>query len=225
MKWAFAVQRKIRLAIVLAVMMLFIIAFSLIESYNVSRISGSINSIYEDRLIPAVDLYLMADHIHSKQSQLVSYLFASDEGEAEVRKSLLTTNKSLDSLILKYGKTYLVDAENNHLQSLKQNLQSVKQDELMVINTANLHKEVAQKLYLNNMLPAYEKLNADLMQLSHLQTQVGKELLSESRKSQASSDFITQLQLAVTIILGLIIMILVITGKQVMVTQEKYKLN
>ena len=225
MKWAFAIQRKIRLAIVLAVMMLFIIAFSLIESYNISRISRSFNSIYEDRLIPAVDLYSIANHIHGKQNELVTYLFTSNLSAEEIKLSLQKTNNSLDSLINKFGKTYLIAEENNHLQTLKQDLKSMQRDELMIVNTAVLDKEVAQKLYLDNILPAYGKLNAELMQLTHLQTQVGKELLSESRKSQASSDFITQLQLAVTIILGLVIMILVVTGKQVMVTQEKYKLN
>jgi len=225
MKWAFAIQRKIRLAIVLAVMMLFIIVFSLIESYNISRISKSFNSIYEDRLIPAVDLYAISNHIHSKQSELVTYLFTPKLSTEQIRRSLQQTNASLDSLISKYGKTYLVAEENNHLQKLKKNLKNFQRDEQMIVNTAVLDKEVARELYLNNALPLYDQLNAELMQLTHLQTQVGKELLSESLRSQASSNFITQLQLAVTIILGLIIMVLVITGKQVMVTQEKYKLN
>ncbi|NEU06954.1 hypothetical protein GZH53_01400 [Flavihumibacter sp. R14] len=225
MKWAFAIQRKLRLAIVLAVLMLFIIIFSLIESYNINRISKSFNSIYEDRLIPAVDLHLTADLIHKKQSDLVTFLFAGTPGAEQIKVSTGKSNSSLDSLLNKYGKTHLVAAETSHLQSLKKNLKDYQRDELMIINTALLNKDVAQKLYLTNTLPLYEKLNTDLLQLTHVQSQVGKELLTESLKSQASSNFITQLQLAVTVILGLVIMILIVTGKQVMISQEKYKMN
>ena len=63
------------------------------------------------------------------------------------------------------------------------------------------------------------------MQLSQVQTQVGKELMAESKKSQASSSFITKLQLFIAIILGLVIMILILTDKQVLLKREKFNLN
>ena len=225
MKWAFAIQRKIRLAIALAIMMLFIIIFSLMESYNINRITKSFNSIYEDRLIPAVDLYSIANHIHNKRIQLFTFLFTNKLDENEIKLYLGNTNKSLDSLISKYERTHLVKAETDHLQNLKKNLKNFQRDEVMLINSAMLNKEVAKKLYLNNTTQLYDELDKDLGQLTKVQTEIGKELLSESLKSQASSSFITQLQFVITIILGIIIMILIMTGKQVMVKQEKYKLN
>ena len=225
MKWAFAIQRKIRLAIVLAIMMLFIIIFSLMESYNVNRMSKSFTSMYEDRLIPAVDLYSIADHIHSKRNRLMTFLFTSTIKSDEITLYLKETNHELDSLINKYGKTYLVTAETNHLQSLKKNLKDFERDELMLISSAVIDKEVAKNLYLSTTINLYDELDKDLVQLTRVQTDIGKELLAETVKAQASSSFITQLQLVITIILGLIIMILVITGKQVMVKQENYKLN
>jgi hypothetical protein len=78
MKWAFAIQRKIRLAIALAIMMLIVILLSLLESYNVNKVAKSFHSIYEDRLIPAVDLYLISGHIQSKQNNLVLFLFTDN---------------------------------------------------------------------------------------------------------------------------------------------------
>lgn len=225
MKWAFAIQRKIRLAIALAIMMLLIIIFSLMESYNINRITKSFNSIYEDRLIPAVDLYLIADHIHNKRIQLFTFLFTSTLDEKEIRLYLDNSNKSLDSLISKYERTLLVKAETDHLQNLKKNLKNFQRDEVMLIKSARLNKEVARDLYLSTTLELYDEVDRDLGQLTKVQTDIGKELLSESLKSQASSRFITQLQFAITIILGIIIMILIMTGKQVMVKQEKYKLN
>ena len=225
MKWAFAIQRKIRLAIALAIMMLLIILLSLWESYNVNKISKSFRSIYEDRLIPAVDLYLISGHIQTKRNKLVSFLFTDKISVEEIKNVLSLENKQLDTLINKYEKTYLVKAETNHLQNLKKNLKIFERDELLLINASLENKEFARNLYLNTTINYYENIDQDLILLTQVQTQIGKELLAESSKSQSSSSLISQLQIVVAIILGLIIMILIITDKQVILKQEKYNLN
>ena len=225
MKWAFAIQRKIRLAIALAIMMLLIILLSLWESYNVNKISKSFRSIYEDRLIPAVDLYLISGHIQNKRNKLVSFLFTDKISVEEIKYVLSLENKQLDTLINKYQKTYLVKAETNHLQNLKKNLKIFERDELLLINASLENKEFARNLYLNTTINFYENIDQDLILLTQVQTQIGKELLAESSKSQSSSSLISQLQIVVAIILGLIIMILIITDKQVILKQEKYNLN
>jgi hypothetical protein len=225
MKWAFAIQRKIRLAIALAIMMLLIILLSLWESYNVNKISKSFRSIYEDRLIPAVDLYLISGHFQNKRNKLVSFLFTDKISVEEIKYVLSLENKQLDTLINKYQKTYLVKAETNHLQNLKKNLKIFERDELLLINASLENKEFARNLYLNTSINFYENIHQDLILLTQVQTQIGKELLAESRKSQSSSSLISQLQIVVAIILGLIIMILMITDKQVILKQEKYNLN
>ena len=225
MKWAFAIQRKIRLAIVLAIMMLFVILFSLMETYNVSKISKSFNSIYEDRLIPAVDLYAISGHIHTKRNKLVTFLFTGKISTEEISHALSSSNKQLDSLISKYENTYLVKAETNHLQNLKKNLKTFERDELLLINAASENKELAKTLYLNTSVQLYDELDKDLIELTKVQSEIGKELLAESVKSQLSSDFISRLQIIIAIILGLIIMILILTDKQVVLKQEKFNLN
>lgn len=225
MKWAIAIQRKIRLAIALAVMMLFIIIFSLIESYNVSRITKSFNSMYEDRLIPAADLYSISEQIHNKRDDLFNYLFTDNRDQKDIGKLIGHTNKKLDTLIKKFENTLLVKDENSHLQRLKENLKNLQRDELILINAAEQNKEVAKKLYLNTTIHLHEELNKNLLKLIDVQTLVGKELLAESVRRQSSSVFISQLQMVITIILGIVIMILIMTGKQVNIKQEKYKLN
>lgn len=225
MKWAFAIQRKIRLAIVLAVMMLFIILFSMMESYNVNKISKSFSSIYEDRLIPAVDLYSISGHIHDKRNKLVSFIFTENMNAEQVKKSISSANNQLDRLISKYEKTYLVKTETNHLQNLKKNLKLFERDEILLINAALEDKELARKLYLNTTIKFYDELDKDLIELTRVQSEIGKELLAESIKSQASSEFISRLQLIIAIILGIIIMILILTDKQVVLKQEKFNLN
>jgi hypothetical protein len=225
MKWAFAIQRKIRLAIVLAIMMLCVILFSLMESYNVSTISRSFNSIYEDRLIPAVDLYAISDHIHTKRTKLVTFLFTGKISQDKISLALSSSNIQLDSLISKYENTYLVKAETNHLANLKKNLKTFERDELLLITAASENKEFAKTLYLNTTIQLYDELDKDLIELIKVQSEIGKELLAESVKSQLSSDFISRLQIMIAIILGLIIMILIITDKQVLLKQEKFNMN
>jgi len=225
MKWAFAIQRKIRLAIVLAVMMLFIILFSLMESYNVNKISKSFTSIYEDRLIPAVDLYSISGHIHDKRNKLVGFIFTENMNAEDVKKAVSSANEELDKLISKYEKTYLVKTETNHLQNLKKNLKLFERDELLLIDAALEDKVVARNLYLNNTVKFYDELDKDLIELTRVQSEIGKELLAESIKSQASSEFISRIQIIIAIILGIVIMILIITDKQVLLKQDKFNLN
>lgn len=209
----------------LAVLMLFIMMFSLLESYNITRISKSFNSIYEDRLIPAVDLFSIADHIHSKRNQLFTFLFTENISSAEIENYIKNENSQLDKLISKYENTYLVRAETNYLASLKKNLRDYGRDELLLIKTADENKEIARELYLNTTVHLYNELTKDLMRLTQVQTEVGRGLLRDSQDSQSSSGFISQLQFVIAIILGLVIMILVITDKRVHVRQEKYNLN
>jgi hypothetical protein len=225
MKWAFAIQRKIRLAIALAVMMFLVILLSLWESYNVNKISKSFRSIYEDRLIPAVDLYLISGHIQTKRNKLVSFLFTDKMTDEEIKKVLSSENKQLDDLITKYENTFLVKAETNHLQNLKKNLKTFERDELLLINASLENKVFARNLYLNSIVKFYDIIDQDLILLTQVQSKIGKELLTESNKSQSSSSLISQLQIVVAIILGVIIMILIITDKQVILKQEKYNLN
>lgn len=225
MKWAFAIQRKIRLAIMLAVLMLFIILFSLLESYNVTRISRSFNSIYEDRLIPAVDLYFIADHIHDKRNELFTFLFTDELSADELRVYLSKESAKVDTLISKYENTHLVSDETNHLSSLKKNIRDFRRDELILIKTAENDKAAARNIYLNTTVHLYDEMNENLMKLAQVQTLVGKELLKESQSSQDRSEFISHLQFIIAVILGLIIMILVVTDKQVLIRQEKYNLN
>lgn len=225
MKWAFAIQRKIRLAIALAVMMFLIILLSLWESYNVNKISKSFHSIYEDRLIPAVDLYSISGHIQTKRNTLVSFLFTDKMSVSEIKKVLSSENKKLETLLNKYEKTYLVKEETNHLQNLKKNLKTFERDELLLINASLENKVFARNLYLNTTIKFYDVIDQDLILLTQVQSQIGKELLSESVKSQSSSSLISQLQIVVAIILGLIILILIITDKQVILKQEKFNLN
>lgn len=167
----------------------------------------------------------MADQIHHKKTQLFIFLFTDKLTPAEIRQYMQQSINKLGSLASKYLKTQLVKAESDHLERFKKNLENDQRHELMLIRLASVNKELAKGLYLNNTIQRYGQLDNDLEQLSRFQSEVGKELLTESVKTQASSYFITQLQLVITIILGLIIMILVITGKQVRIKQDKYKLN
>lgn len=225
MKLAFAIQRKIRLAIALAIMMFFSIILSLIESYNINKIAKSFNSIYEDRLIPAVDLYTIGNHIQDKRHYLFSFLFRDNISQQTAIKYLKATDAKLDTLINKYENTFLVKTETNYLAHLKKNLQDFRKEEQALIMTSLTDKEKAKSIYLNRTIYVYDELNKDLMQLTQVQTQVGKELMAESKKSQASSSFTTKLQLFIAIILGLVIMILILTDKQVLLKREKFNLN
>ena len=152
---------------------------------------------------------------------LFDYLFTDNLSREEIRGKLNSSNKMLDTLISKYESTYLVKEETNYLEHLKENLKTFERDETLLINAAIESKDLAKNLYLNTTLRLYDELDKDLLELTRVQSEIGNEFV----KSQSSSDFISQLQIIVAIILGVIIMILIITDKQVVLKQEKYNLN
>lgn len=225
MKWAFSIRRKLRLAIFMATLMLFIILFSLIGSYNIQKISSSFRSIYEDRLIPATDLYYIANKIDNRRHELLLFLHTNTSDSEKIQNFMKQTDSEIDNLLSKYEKTQLVKAEADHLVDLKVKLNNFRRDEKLLLAAALDNKETATRLYLSSTLPLFHELNNHLMELMGVQTEVGKNLLKDSLGISSSTDFISNLQIVIAIILGLMIVTLVATNKELVVKSSNFRMN
>lgn len=225
MKWAFSIRRKLRVAIFMAILMLFIILFSLIGSYNIKKISSSFKSIYEDRLIPATDLYYLADKIDNRRHELLLFLHTETSDPQQIKNYIGHTDSEINALLKKYENTHLVRAESEHLRDLKVKLGNVRRDEKLLLAAASDNRETAAKMYLNSTLPLFQELSNHLMELIRVQTEVGKDLLKDSQSISSSTDFISSLQIVIAIILGLMIIILVTTSKEFVVKSSDFRMN
>lgn len=225
MKWAITIQRRIRVALMLALLMFCLVVLSLIESYNINRSSESFNSIFQDRLVPAVDLYTISDHLDEEQSRMTRFLHSEAPDKSDMLNFLRQNNSQLQLLVGKYEKTYLVKDEKNYLRSFKLRMEKNHQDNLYVVENANTSDKEAVRRYFLESSRRHDHLRNDVKKLVQIQTEVGNNLLSEYRKSQANSLFVTNMQLFIAVVLGVLIVILVITDKQVLIKQDNYRMN
>jgi len=226
MKWIYAIPQKFKIACVLGSIIFCITIFTLLETRNINNINKAVLSIYEDRLIPATDLFFLAEVSYQKRDQLESYLESSDPSTLLISKQLTRQNERIDSLISKYEKTYLVDEELLHFNGLKNNLKEYLLLEKEIVNLSiQDSKEAAQSAFYTQALESHHKMMDHLSKLTRIQSNVGATLVNSLKNDVAKSDLISNLQLIVCIITGLLIIAIVFAAKVTSVKSNKYNLN
>lgn len=195
MKLAYSLKQKTKIAVLLFSIMTCTILIRLLEDRSIRDLNESFVSLYNDRLIPATDLFYVSEHIHAKSILLNNK--AIDEPQRQSQLSL--HNKAIDSLIRKYEKTYLVKQEKQHLATLKKSLLANNQMEGQALK--------------------------DLTQLMKIQTQVGKELIEESEFAISGTKIYSAVQMVLAIIIGILIVGILFTSSVVKISNHKFNLN
>lgn len=226
MKWIYAIPQKFKIACVLGSIIFCITLFTLLETRNINNINKSVLSIYEDRLIPATDLFFLAEVSYQKRDQLETYLESTDRSATQINQLLSRQNERIDSLISKYEKTYLVDEELIHFNGLRQNLKEYLSLEREIIRlSAAGSKEEAESAFYGSAIETHHQMMDHLSQLTRVQSNVGTTLVNNLKADVAKSDLISNLQLIVCIITGLLIIAIVFAAKVTSVKSNKYNLN
>lgn len=226
MKWTYVIQQKLKIALLLGCIMLLIIVTNLLSRRSIENINKSFNSIYEDRLIPATELFYLSDNLHNKRLLMEKFLLNKEHGTAAIRNQLLSHSRQIDSLILKYEGTYLVKKEFSSLSNLKHQLNDYKKVEQSILILAGEgRKEEAQKLYESKGDAMILSSLGHLKELAQIQFEVGKDLLKDSESMIMNTDTLSTLQIIIAIVIGVIIQGFIFSSKVVSVAKEKFNLN
>lgn len=226
MKWIYAIPQKFKIVCILGSIIFCITLFTLLESRNINNINKAVLSIYADRLIPATDLFFLAEVSYQKRDQLEAYVMSADTSAAEIRQQLTRQNQRIDSLLSKYEKTYLVDEELVHFNGLKRNLEEYLVLEREIVNlTTHRSKEAAKAAFYRQALNNHRKMMNHLSKLTRVQSNVGTTLVNELKTDVAKSDLILNLQLCVCIITGLLIIAIIFAARVTTIKSNKYNLN
>lgn len=226
MKWIYAIPQKFKIACVLGSIIFCITIFTLLETRNINNINKAVLSIYEDRLIPATDLFFLAEVSYQKRDQLETYLKSSEPSTTVISNQLSRQNQKVDSLIGKYEKTYLVDEELLHFNGLKENLKEYLHLEKDIVDLSIQNsKEAALSEFYTRAIVSHHKMMNHLSQLTQIQSNVGASLVKSLKNDVAKSDLISNLQLIVCIITGLLIVAIVFAAKVTSVKSNNYNLN
>jgi hypothetical protein len=226
MKWTFVIQQKLKVALLLGVIMCVVVLFNLVLQKNISDINQSVNSIYNDRLIPATDIFHLSENLHSKQTVLEKFLYQNSYNASELEATLQASNIKIGLLINKYEKTYLVDEESVFLKNFKKSIADFSTVEQQMLSLSKAGgKAEALRLYERQGRGQLEATIIQLSDLNTIQSAVGGKLVSDTKGIVATSNFLSNLQMVLAIIIGVMITSLVVSSKIISQSQAKFKWN
>ncbi|MFD2164428.1 MCP four helix bundle domain-containing protein [Paradesertivirga mongoliensis] len=226
MKWTFVIQQKLKIACLLGVIMMVVVLFNVILQKNISDINQSVNSIYNDRLIPATDIFYLSESLHGRQLAMEKFLYRDGQDVRQLRSELERYNSRAHQLISKYEKTYLVDEESVFLSNFKERINQYSAlEKKMLILLAASDQAAGLRLYETRGRIALESTIAQLSDLTVIQSAVGSKLVNDTRGIVATSNFLSDLQIVLAIVIGAIITALVVSSKLISKPEANFNLN
>jgi hypothetical protein len=169
---------------------------------KVHKLSNNISTMYHDRLIPSVDIYQIHDLLYQNRFILENIISAKEELlEQQLRHSIAKNSLSVDSLLLMYSQTMLVEDEKSGIKDLKLNLESqLNWNQLILSSVQNQNDSIARQIFDGPANTSFTKLIGNLNGLERIQDKVGRELLSDAVYQVKLVKIISQLLLALSIL-------------------------
>ncbi len=224
MKWTYVVTQKIKASLVLTTLMGAIALIAVLEQRNASALNRSFASIYYDRLIPATDIFYLTENLFQKRLLMEAWLADPDYAVAELRARLAPLNAHMGNRLKEFEQTYLVAQESYYLAQLKQHLQHYAQVEKEILTLAEVSETEAGDLYETkgkaDLLTTIHYLN----ELAQIQTSVGQELIRDAQVLRANTEVLSQVQIALSIVLGIIVLALLLASR-LPLAQQPFHLN
>ena len=227
MKWVFAIQQKHKVALLLGCILCIVILTTIVERINMGDINRSFTSIYNDRLIPATEMFYLSENLYSKRLLMEKFLLSPEENQTgELGKNLDMHNQNIDSLIEEYEKTYLVDNESRYLTAFKNKIAEYAKIEQSVMKLSkDGSKEAGVEIFENQGAVLFQSTIQNLHQLTQIQSTVGKELIANSQNAMASTNILSHLQIALAFIICVIIQVLLLTSTVINKQKQPFHLN
>lgn len=206
------------MAFLLAIILLGVFMKNVIDRNNVSELGDSFSSVYEDRLVVESYIYKLSDHLHQKQMLIDD---CSQQGDRnDVRLKIAQHNTAIGNLIKEYEKTKLTNQESVFFDAFKKNI-----NEMITLEDQYL-KSQNSMLKVPSLDHQFTTATSNLDQLSSIQIAEGKTMTDHSKRIVAGSSILTQFELAMIIVIGLIIQALIFASNSLTPKQfQKHQLN
>ncbi len=218
MKWIYSIQQKAQVAFLLAIVLLGVFMKNVIDRNNVSELGDSFSSVFEDRLLVESYIYKLSDHLYQKQLLIDQ---CSGQGNMnQVRLEIAQHNAAIKGLIQEYEKTKLTNQESLFFDSFKKNIQEMIMLENQYLKSQNT------SLAGSSLDHQFITATSNLDQLSSIQVAEGKTMTDHSKRIVAGSSILTQFELAMIIVIGLIIQALIFASNSLTPKNlQKHQLN
>ena len=223
MKFAFSLKNKLKIAFLLFCIMCCTLLIRFLEDKSVEKINESFISMYNDRLVPATDLYFIAENLYYKNEILQETLLGN--GTVHPSTGMVKMNKhnrKIDSVINKYELTLLVEQEKSFLNDLKKALTVQQGLETKILNMAGIE---GRAIYESMGRNAANQTLVKLSDLIKIQSKVGHDLIKGSKIFVSGTKVYSTLQVILAIVIGIMIVAIVSASNAVKVQNEKFNLN
>ncbi len=223
MKIAFSFKNKLKIAFLLFAIMCCTLLIRFLEDKSVKNINESFISMYHDRLIPATDLYFIAENLFQKKSILENAHLAAQEIKPKILSDQLRIhNQKIDSIINKFELTFLIKQEQDFLSDLKSALVIQKSIEAKLIALGgDERKENYNAAGRNASLISIQKLS-DLVKV---QSKVGDKLVTDSKVFVLGTKIYSIFQIVLAIAIGILIVSIVSASNAVKIQNDKFNMN
>ncbi|MFD1140552.1 MCP four helix bundle domain-containing protein [Larkinella insperata] len=227
MKWSFIIQQKLKAAVLLTSIMALVVLCSFLSKNAIKHINTSFSSIYQDRLIPAVDMVYLSENLYTKRLSLEKYLLSdTDLTLAQVSQQLQKQDHAIDSLLSDVEKTFLVAEEAKNLHTFKDRVKAYTVLEARILRLSQTGQKAAGSALFNGRGAAmFQESIQCLNALTRIQSTVGRSLMKESQSESSQFNLLSSLQIGVAIVIGLVVLGLIYNSKMVNHEKQPFHLN
>ncbi|CAN5177469.1 hypothetical protein BH23BAC1_BH23BAC1_47470 [soil metagenome] len=220
------IRMRFMAAILLCVGLVLLIFLNIMERRNIGQIDKFFTSIYNDRLIPATDIFYIMENLYNKRLTMEKYLFSEENLPGFTYEDLKIYDNSIDSLIVLFEKTYLVANEYKCLNNFKMavsDYSKVENNILLLINTGST--EEAQKIFKTRGSDTFSAMIKNLHELTIIQSSVGEEIIKSSQTMLSHVNIGSKLEIVLVIFIVVAVQLIIATRKNLNFPYQKFNLN
>jgi len=212
MKWAYSIEQKMKAAIVLTVIFVFLFIKNISDKQNFTELGDSFSAVYEDRLLAESYIYELSDHLSRKK--LLIDDCSTTEDISQIKDKIKAHNTAIQTLITSYEKTKLTATEEVLFKDFKKKVDTGLELENKHIYHPDFQNNIEASR--NILDEAFYGILNNLNHLSHIQISEGEKLNTTSQKIVLGSASQTQWEMSLLIVLGTIILALIFASKSTM---------
>jgi hypothetical protein len=211
MKWAYSIEQKMKAAMALTVIFVFLFIKNVSDKRHFNELGDSFSAVYEDRLLAESYIYEMSNHL-SRKKLLVDDC-STKEDLVQIKDKINAHNSSIQTLIDAYDKTKLTPTEEVLFKDFKKKIANSLALEQTHIHQSDFSNAENARQILDEAF--YGVLNT-LNHLSNIQITEGAKLNKTSQKIVLGSRSDNQFELTLLIVLGTVILTLIFTSSSPM---------
>jgi methyl-accepting chemotaxis protein len=177
------IRTKLRIGFGILFVLALVIGIAGYKAMNI--ILPNFDSMYKDRLVPAIQMYRIDKDLTEMRSLSLSHIKLAGLGDMQqIEDKIKALDAGIEREITAYAATYLVAEEQAALPKLRQHLKefrTVFQQKMEY--SRQMQTLQAEQVHINEENQALERVLADVTTIINIQDKVGKELYEASLKT------------------------------------------